>query len=87
VTSDGDFAYVQVSCGHVTCKRDGDRIVLVAGPDCRLIASGSDEIVSIAVNGNKDKVIALSAFRAVLCLDHGDNARRIAANLAKLPEL
>ena len=25
VTRDGDFAYVQVGCGHITCKREGDR--------------------------------------------------------------
>jgi hypothetical protein len=40
VTSDGDFAYVQIGCTHVTCKREGDRIVLVAGSDCQLAASG-----------------------------------------------
>jgi hypothetical protein len=53
VTSDGDFAYVQVGCGHVTCKREGDRIVLVAGPDCQLAASGSIDTVSVAVNSKE----------------------------------
>ena len=48
VTRDGDFAYVQVGCGHVTCKREGDRIVLVAGPNCQLAASGSLDMVTIA---------------------------------------
>jgi hypothetical protein len=55
VTSDGDFAYVQVGCGHVTCKREGDRIVLVAGPDCQLAASGGLAIVTVAVSSNKDE--------------------------------
>jgi len=50
VTSDGDFAYVQVGCGHVTCKREGDRIVLVAGPDCQLAVSGDLHAVTIAVS-------------------------------------
>jgi hypothetical protein len=53
VTSDGDFAYVQVGCGHVTCKREGDRIVLVAGPDCQLAASGNIDTVSVAVNSKE----------------------------------
>jgi hypothetical protein len=55
VTSDGDFAYVQVGCGHVTCKREGDRIVLIAGPDCQLAASGGVDIVTVAVSSKKDK--------------------------------
>jgi hypothetical protein len=55
MTSDGDFAYVQVGCGHVTCKREGDRIVLVAGPDCQLAASGGLAIVTVAVSSNKDE--------------------------------
>ena len=50
VTRDGDFAYVQVGCGHVTCKREGTRIVLFAGPDCRLAASGGLDIVTVAVS-------------------------------------
>ncbi len=55
VTTDGDFAYVQVGCGHVTCKREDDRIVLVAGPDCQLAASGDREIVTVAVSSKKDE--------------------------------
>jgi hypothetical protein len=55
VTSDGDFAYVQVGCGHVTCKREGDRIVLIAGPDCQLAASGGLDIVTVTVSSKKDK--------------------------------
>ena len=55
VTSDGDFAYVQVGCGHVTCKREDDRIVLVAGPDCQLAASGGLDMVTVAVASKKDE--------------------------------
>jgi hypothetical protein len=54
VTSDGNFAYVQVGCGHVTCKREGDRIVLVAGPECQLAASGDRDIVTVAVSSKKE---------------------------------
>jgi len=55
VTRDGDFAYVQVGCGHVTCKREGNRIVLIAGPDCQLAASGGSDIVTVAVSSEKDE--------------------------------
>jgi hypothetical protein len=55
VTRDGDFAYVQVGCGHVTCKREGDRIVLVAGPDCQLAASGCLDTVTVEVSSKKDE--------------------------------
>jgi hypothetical protein len=55
VTSDGEFAYVQFGCGHVTCKREGNRIVLVAGPDCQLAASGGLDIVTVAVSSKKDE--------------------------------
>ena len=55
VTSDGDFAYVQVGCGHVTCKREGDRIVVVAGPGCQLAASGGPDMVTVAVSSEKDE--------------------------------
>ena len=55
VTNDGDFAYVQVGCGHVTCKREGDRIVLVAGPDCQLAASGGPNTLTVAVSIKKDE--------------------------------
>ena len=46
VTRDGNFAYFQVGCGHVTCRREGNRIVLIAGPDCQLAASGGLDIRS-----------------------------------------
>ena len=55
VTSDGDFAYVQVGCGHVTCKREGNRIVLIAGPGCQLAASRGFDIVTVAVSSKKDE--------------------------------
>ena len=55
VTNDGDFAYVQVGCGHVTCKREGDRIILIAGPGCQLAASGGLDIVTVAVSSEKGK--------------------------------
>ncbi len=55
MTSDGDFAYVQLGCGHVTCKREDDRIVLVAGPDCRLAASGTGDMVTVALASTKDE--------------------------------
>jgi hypothetical protein len=53
VTRDGDFAYVQVGRGHVTCKREGNRIVLIAGPDCQLAASGGLGTVTVAVVSEK----------------------------------
>jgi hypothetical protein len=53
VTKDGDFAYVQVGCGHVTCKREGNHIVLVAGPDCQLAATGGLHIVTVTVRQQK----------------------------------
>ena len=53
VTRDGDFAYVQLGCGHVTCKRDGNRIVLIAGPDCQLAASGGLDTVTVTVSSTK----------------------------------
>ena len=57
VTNDGDFAYVQVGCGHVTRKREGNRIVLIAGPDCQLAASGGPDTVTVtvAVSSKKDE--------------------------------
>jgi hypothetical protein len=55
VTRDGDFAYVQVGCCHVTCKREGDRIVLIAGPDCQLAASGGLDMVTVAVSSMKNE--------------------------------
>ena len=53
VTKDGDFAYVQVGCAHVTCKREGDRIVLVAGPGCQFAVSGDIDTVSVAVSSKE----------------------------------
>jgi hypothetical protein len=55
VTSDGGFAYVQFGCGHVACKREDDRIVLVAGPDCQLAVSGGFDTVTVAVSSKKDE--------------------------------
>ena len=55
VTMDGDFAYFQVGCGHVTCKREGNRIALIAGPDCQLAASGGLDIVTVAVSIKNDE--------------------------------
>jgi len=55
VTRDGHFAYVQVGCGHVTCKREGNRIVLIAGPACQLAASGGLDIVTVAVSSEKEE--------------------------------
>ena len=52
VTMDGDFAHFQVGCGHVTCRREGNRIVLIAGPDCQLAASGGLDMVAVAVAGS-----------------------------------
>jgi hypothetical protein len=53
VTSDGH--YVQVGCGHVTCKREGNRIVVIAGPGCELAASGGIDMVTVAVSTEKDE--------------------------------
>jgi hypothetical protein len=53
VTKDGDFAFVQLGCGHVTCKREGNRIVLIAGPGCQLAASGGVDMVRVAVSSKK----------------------------------
>jgi len=55
VTNDGHFAYVQVGRGHVTCKREGNRIVLIAGPGCQLAASGGFDMVTVAVSSKKDE--------------------------------
>jgi hypothetical protein len=59
VTSDGDFAYVQVGCAHVTCKREGNRIVLIAGPDCQLAASGGFDMITVAISSQKDEKRAI----------------------------
>ena len=55
VTMDGVFAHFQVGCGHVTCRREGNRIVLIAGPDCQLAASGGLDMVTVAVGSKKDE--------------------------------
>jgi len=55
VTRDGHFAYVQVGCGHVTCKREGDRIDLIAGPGRQLVASGGLDMVSVAISSKKNE--------------------------------
>jgi len=55
VASDGHFAYVQVGCGHVTCKRKGNRVVLIAGPGCQLAASGAGDMVAVAVASKNDE--------------------------------
>jgi hypothetical protein len=55
VTMDGDFAYFQVGCGHVTCRREGNRLVLIAGPDCQLAASGGLDMITVAVSIKNDE--------------------------------
>jgi hypothetical protein len=55
VTRDGHFTYVQVGSGHVTCKREGNRIVLIAATACQLTASGGLDIVTVAVSRKKDE--------------------------------
>ena len=103
VTNDGDLAYVQVGCGHVTCKREGNRIVLIAGPDCQLAASGGlrfpppwtveDIGGSFVVKASNERPLIFIYYRdgagrqSLARLLTRDAARRIAANIAKLPEL
>ena len=55
VTMDGDFAHFQVGCGRVTCRREGNRIVLIAGPDCQLAASGGLDMITVAVSIKNDE--------------------------------
>ena len=55
VTMDGDFAHFQMGCGHVTCRREGNRIVLIAGPDCQLAASGGLDMITVAVSIKNDE--------------------------------
>jgi hypothetical protein len=50
VTADSDFAYVQFDCGHVTVKRDGNRIILTPGPDCELASRGNLNMVEVTVS-------------------------------------
>ncbi len=56
VTTDSEFAYVECGCGHVTIRREGNRIVLVAGPDCQLAVSGDLDTVTIAVSKRVERV-------------------------------
>jgi hypothetical protein len=53
VTMDGDFAHFQVGSGYVTCRREGNRLVLIAGPDCQLAASGGIDMVTVVVSSKK----------------------------------
>ncbi len=53
VTADSEFAYVECACGHVTIKREGNRIVLVAGPGCQLAVSGDLDTVTVAVSSKE----------------------------------
>ena len=55
VTMDGDFAYFQVGCGDVIWRREGNRIVLIASPDCQLAASAGLDMVTVAVSSKKDE--------------------------------
>ena len=50
VTADGEFAYVECGCGHVTIRREGNRIVLVAGPGCQFAISGHLDTVTVSVS-------------------------------------
>jgi hypothetical protein len=52
-TADSEFAYVECGCGHVTIKREGNRIVLVAGPGCQLAVSGNLDTVTVAVSSKE----------------------------------
>ena len=54
-TMDGDFAYFQVGCGDVICRREGNRIALIASPDCQLAASAGLDMVTVAVSSKKDE--------------------------------
>ncbi len=53
VTADSEFAYVECGCGHVTIKREGNRIVLVAGPGCRLAVSSDLDTVTVVVSSKE----------------------------------
>jgi hypothetical protein len=53
VTADSEFAYVECGCGHVTIRREGNRIVLVAGPGCQFAVSGDLDTVAIAVSSKE----------------------------------
>jgi hypothetical protein len=53
VTVDSEFAYVECGCGHVTIKREGNCIVLVAGPGCQLAVSGDLDTVTVSVSSKE----------------------------------
>jgi hypothetical protein len=53
VTADSELAYVQCGCGHVSIRREGNRIVLVAGPGCQLAVSGDLDTVTVAVSSKE----------------------------------
>jgi hypothetical protein len=53
VTADSEFAYVECGCGHVVIKREGNHIVLVAGPGCQLAVSSDLDTVTVVVSGKE----------------------------------
>ncbi len=55
VTTDSEFAYVEYGCGHVTIKRDGNRIILVAGPGCQLAVSSDLDTVTAVSSKEAEK--------------------------------
>jgi hypothetical protein len=50
VAADSDFAYVQFDCGHVTVKRDGNRIILTPEPGCELASKGNLRMIEVAMS-------------------------------------
>ena len=66
VNADGAFAYVQFGCGHITISRKDDKIILTAGPGCKLDKYDFVEINVVADRGpgsspTSDQPIALVA--------------------------
>jgi hypothetical protein len=53
VTADSKFAYVECGCGHITIKREGNRIVLVAGPGCQFAVSGDPDTITVSVSSKE----------------------------------
>lgn len=53
VTADSEFAYVECGCGHVIIKREGNHIVLVAGPGCQLAVTGDPHTVTVVVSSKE----------------------------------
>jgi hypothetical protein len=53
VTADSKFAYVECGCGHVTIRREGNRIVLVAGPGCQFAVSGDPDTITVSVSSTE----------------------------------